>query len=573
MAYFLRKHNKKRGIYLQVLFSYRDPESGKPKNKSVISPGYVSDLIDSGIPDPITFYSEYVKNLNDEYRFRKNEEKRRLISERPALRYLGYFPLAALFRKLEVSEQIQPLLITRNFQFPMIGCLLDLICARAVAPCSKLKTAEDVIPCLWDGSSYSYDQVLACVEFFGKYYEKIIEIFTRQTNEYYELDTSSTFFDCTNFYFEIDRMDDLRRKGPSKEHRTDPIVGMGLLLDRNCIPIAMRLYPGNQSEKPVFREVLDDLKRQQNITGRTIRIADKGLNCAQNIYHALSSGDGYIFSKSIKSLSEKEREWALSDRGFADIYGKGNDSQKLRFKIKSGVDEFWYEYTDTNGRKIKFKSNEKRTVTYNPALARKQKAEIQKEVDKARGCCLSQAKKSEYGDSAKYVTFTAADKEGNEISDKVVGRINEKKVQKDLDCAGYNMIVTSEIAIDEMEIYDTYHRLWRIEESFRSVKTQLDARPVFLQKENCIKGHFLICYLTVLLERLFQFKVLDNKFCTEEIYEFIREFRVLPVTKRQAINTMARTPLTDYLENRYKVRVNNYYLSEKDITNMIEKNF
>ena len=85
MAYFLRKHNKKRGIYLQVLFSYRDPESGKPKNKSVISPGYVSDLIDSGIPDPITFYSEYVKNLNDEYRFRKNEEKRRLISERPAL--------------------------------------------------------------------------------------------------------------------------------------------------------------------------------------------------------------------------------------------------------------------------------------------------------------------------------------------------------------------------------------------------------------------------------------------------------------------------------------------------------
>ena len=125
-------------------------------------------------------------------------------------------------------------------------------------------------------------------------YEKVIEIYNHQVNLKYKFDTSHTYFDCTNFYFEIDREDDFRRKGPSKENRHEPLVGLGLLLDANQIPIGMKLYPGNESEKPVMRDVIDNLKTRNNISGRTIQVADKGLNCGNNIMHALKEGDGYI---------------------------------------------------------------------------------------------------------------------------------------------------------------------------------------------------------------------------------------------------------------------------------------
>lgn len=167
---------------------------------------------------------------------------------------------------------------------------------------------------------------------------------------------------------------------------------------------------------------------------------------------------------------------------------------------------------DENGKKVKFRTKEKRIVTYNPSLARKQTAEIYKMVEKARSCCLSQAKKSEYGESAKYVNFRSLDENGEKLDRKAGTEINQEKIDRDLQCAGFNMIVTSETEMDDLEIYRVYHELWRIEETFSTMKSELDARPVYLQSINRIKGHFLICYLSVLLERLVQFKVFENRF-------------------------------------------------------------
>lgn len=116
--------------------------------------------------------------------------------------------------------------------------------------------------------------------------------------------------------------DAFRRKGPSKENKKEPIVGMGLLLDVNQIPIGMKLYPGNESEKPVLRNIIDDLKTRNSISGKTIQVADKGLNCAENIIHALKSGDGYIFSKSVKLLPETEMTWVLLDNDYRDVTDK-----------------------------------------------------------------------------------------------------------------------------------------------------------------------------------------------------------------------------------------------------------
>src|SRR5690554_3648009 len=147
----------------------------------------------------------------------------------------------------------------RGFRFRLSELMEALTYSRAVDPCSKNRTCHDVIPKLYESYGLSYDQILDGVEYIGNEYEKIIEIFNHQVNLKYHFDTSTTYFDCTNFYFEIDREDNYRKKGPSKENRKDPIIGLGLLLDTNQIPIGMKLYPGNESEKPIIRDVIREL--------------------------------------------------------------------------------------------------------------------------------------------------------------------------------------------------------------------------------------------------------------------------------------------------------------------------
>ncbi|MCD8158769.1 MAG: IS1634 family transposase, partial [Clostridiales bacterium] len=393
-------------------------------------------------------------------------------------------------------------------------------------------------------------------------YEKVIEIYNYQISQKYKFDTSHSYFDCTNFYFEIDKEDDFRRK--------DPIVGMGLLLDANLIPIGMKVYPGNESEKPVIRGVINSLKQRNNITGRTIQVADKGLNCAPNIIHALKSGDGYIFSKSVKMLPEKEKVWVLLNN---DYRVAKSSSGEVLYRIKECIDDFPYEIIDAAGKKRTVLLREKRVVTYNPQLAQKQIFEIKRQVEKTRGLRASQAKKSEYGDCAKYVSFVTADKKGNQTDGKVKVVINEEKIKENLKLAGYNLIVTSEIKMSVSEIYCTYHNLWRIEESFKIMKSQLDARTVYLQKQDTITGHFLICYLTVLLERLLQFKILKNKYCSEDIFHFIKNFKAARLSERKYINLTRDFSFIRSFAKLTDLPLTSYFLTDSQIKKMLNHRF
>ena len=374
-----------------------------------------------------------------------------------------------------------------------------------------------------------------------------------------------------NFSFEIDKEDDFRKKGPSKENRKEPIVGLGLLLDANQIPVGMKLFPGNQSEKPVIRNIILDLKKRNSLSGRTIRIADKGLNCAENIFHALNNGDGYIFSKSVKILPEVEKTWVLLPNDYKDVK---NANGNVVCRIKECVDDFEYKFNDPDtGKEKKFKITEKRIVTYNPKLAKKQIYEIKKEVEKARLLKASQAKKSEYGDCAKYVVFTATDKKGNETDGKIKVTINEELIKKSLALAGYNMLVTSEISMSGRDVYDAYHNLWRIEKSFRIMKSQLDARPVYLQKKDTITGHFLICYLAVLLTRLLQFKILKNNYCSEDLFEFVHDFRAAKISDRKYINLSRGTTFIKEFSALCNLPLTSYFLSEGEIKKMLSHRF
>lgn len=571
MAYFLKKTKNKKGLYLQIYESFYDPERGHTAHKSFKPIGYVHELQAKGIDDPVSFYQEEVIKLNQEFRVAQKAKKAQQISEESPEKLLGYFPMKNINDKLSVKKYIDLMQTATDFRFNVFDMMSSLVYARLVQPCSKSKTFDEVIPKLFDSCGYSLNQLYDGLEYIGCEYEKIIEIYNHQMKQLYKFDTSHSYFDCTNFYFEIDKEDDFRKKGPSKENKKEPIVGLGLLLDANQIPIGMKLFPGNESEKPVIRNIIDTLKKRNSVTGRTIQIADKGLNCSENIYHAVKNGDGYIFSKSVKQLPETEKTWVLLSNDYKDVKNANGD---VLYRIKDCVDDFEYRIKDvTTGQYRTFKLREKRIVTYNPKLAKKQIYEINREIEKAKLLKASQAKKSEYGDCAKYVIFSAVDKKGNDTDGKVKVTMNEELIKKSLELAGYNMLVTSEISMSSKDIYDAYHNLWRIEESFKIMKSQLDARPVFLQKEDTITGHFLICYLAVLLTRLLQFKVLKNTYCTEDIFNFIHDFRVAKISDRKYINLAKKNSFIKEFASLTTLPLTSYFLSDGEIKKMLSHRF
>ena len=570
MAYFLKKTKNKKGTYLQIYESYYDPERKGGAHRSYKPIGYVHELQASGIEDPITVFGEEVQKLNQEYKRKKQSEKERQISEESPEKLLGYFPLKNLNDSLGCKKYIDLMQTATSFRFNIFDMMSALIYARAVHPCSKLKTYIEVIPKLFEKHDFSLNQIYSGLGYIGSEYEKIIEIFNHQVSQKYPFDTSHSYFDCTNFYFEIDKEDEFRLKGPSKENKKEPIVGMGLLLDANQIPIGMKLYPGNESEKPIIRNIIDDLKQSSHISGRTIQVADKGLNCFNNIMHALKSGDGYIFSKSVKNLPETEKTWVLLENNYVDVKNKKGE---VLYRIKDCVDDFSYTYTDDTGHKKTLKLTEKRIVTFNPKLAEKQTYEINRQVEKAKKLRACEAKKSEYGDSSKYVTFVFTDKKGTKTTGKSKVEINEKAIENAKKLAGYNMLITSEIRMTASEIYAAYHNLWRIEESFRIMKSQLDARPVFMQKQETITGHFLICYLAVSLTRLLQIHTLKDEYGTEEIFDFIRDFRIAKIADRKYINLTRSSSFIKELSCLTGLPLTSYFLGNEDINKMLSHRF
>lgn len=551
MAYFLKKTTLKGRTYLSIVESFYSPDKKGAAHRVYKSLASVETWIKKGIDDPVAHFQKEVDELNRE---RKKDKSPKISEISPEL-YLGYFPFVSLMNKMDIKPYADLFTHYHHFEYDLYELLSSLIFARLVNPCSKHKTFHEVLPQLKDRIHFSYDQLLDGLDFLGNDYNKFIELFNEQLKNVYAINASTTYFDCTNFYFEIDREDDFRRKGPSKENRKDPIIGLGLLLDANQIPIGMKLFPGNESEKPILRDVINSLKSQNQITGKTIHVADKGLNCTQNIAFSKKNGDGYLFSKSIKTLPETEKTWVfLENDDWVEVKDKDNN---LLYKYKSCIDQFPYTVED-GGIKKTINFTEKRLVTYNPKLAAKKKHEISKQVEKAKKLCYSQAKRSEYGNLGGYVDFK------DEDGDKATVTMNDAKIEYEMKHAGYNLLVTSETDMSDQDMYDTYHNLWRIEESFKIMKSDLDARPVFLQKENTIKGHFLICYLAVLLERILQFKVLNNQYSTSQIMKFVRSFKVIKGESKY-INVTTSSAFIKDLEKITGLPLTNLYLTERQI--------
>ena len=578
MAYFLRQEKKKKGIYLQMYETYWDKDKKQPRSKSIEAFGYVNELISHDIPDPVAHYKKYVEEREKERAAQHAEETRPRAFKKPVEINVGHFLLHSLLAELHVKDTIDILASQMRFQFSVYDMMAQLIYARIIYPCSKSRTVSTVFPHLYNSISMSEDQVYDGCAFIGESYKKYIELFNHCYENHYKRDFSSSYFDCTNYYFEIDLPTEDKQKGPSKENRHSPIIGQALLLDADLVPVALQMYPGNESEKPYIRKIIEEMKRRYKVSGKTIQVADKGLNCARNIYAAVKEADdGYIFSKSVhgKNLSTKEKLWLLLENDTNVFKDYTDEKGNLLYRLKSCVDIFSYSFRETDPEtgeetEVSFSVQEKRVVSYNPKLAKKQKAEIMKMVDRATNyTTYKKIAKEELGDSAKYITITAADRNGKRI--KPVASINQAKIDEDLKYAGYNLMVTSELDMDPEQIYHTYHNLWKIEESFRITKSYLDARPAYVQKKETIYGHFLICYLSLFLLRIMEIKCFHNKVNSYDLINFIRDFRIVDngngsyinISRNQSVNEKVKevTGLTN---------LDALYLSKAEVENFFE---
>lgn len=580
MAYFLRKEKRKNGVYLQMYENYWDKTVKQGRTRHVESFGFVNDLVSDGIPDPVAYYTEYVRQKEEERRSSLRDGTRPRIFDQTVEKNAGHFLIHALLEELGVKEIIDILSSVMRFRFSVYDMMEKLICARIIDPCSKSKTVSSVFPLLYNESEISEDQVYDGCFFIGESYEKYIELFNSQYEKLYGRSYDKVFFDCTNYYFEIDLPDEDKQKGPSKENRHEPIIGQALLLDADLMPLGMTMYPGNESEKPYIRKAVEDMKHRYKVSGRTVQVADKGLNCARNIYAAsVEAKDGYIFSRSIhgKALSKEEKVWVLlEDEGPNRYTEHRDDSGRLLYKTKSCIDDFSYEFKETDPETgeetvTKFTVKEKRVMSYNPSLAAKQKAEIMKQVEKASNCLTyKRMAREELGDAVKYVSFESVGKDGKKV--KPVVYIDMDKVNEDLKYAGYNLLVTSETNMPTDEIYKTYHGLWRIEESFRITKSFLDARPVYVQKKETIYGHFLICYLSLFLLRILEFKCFKNKMNTSEIIRFIRDFRIARKDEDTWINLAHDRKAVEKMKEVTGITVlDALYPTNSEVKNLFEK--
>ena len=568
MRYFVKKSTpSKKGLYLQIYKTNYVPGKGN-QNKSYKVIGYASDLIASGILDPVA----YAQNLVDELNSNLPNRKEMKIGDISSSKNLGYFLIKSMIDYLDFDYILKLMSSNMKFHFNLSDFVRSMIYAQIVNPGSKHKAFEKVMPNIYGAENFSYVQILDTINYIGNDYQKFVELLNISIQKKWKRNTSNAYFDCTNYYFEIDLPKEDRQFGPSKEERHLPIIGQALLLDEDQIPIGMSLYPGNESEKPKIRESIENLKQRFDIDSRIVQVADKGLNCARNIYAASKeANDGYIFSKSVhgKNLSKQEKQWVLLENE-NNIWNEVKDSNgKLIYKYKECIDTFKYKFTNEEGECVEFNVKEKRVVSYNPSLARKQKAQIQKQIDKAISISsLKQASKEEYGDSIKYVNFTSIDKEGEVV--KSVPSLNQEKIDEDLSFAGYNLLVTSEINKSAQDIYNTYHGLWRIEESFRVMKTYLEARPVYLQNKESIYGHFTICYMALTILRLIELKVFNDELPIGQIIEFIRNYNITETLEGSFINNATKSNTLSIIQKRYGLsKLDNIQLRKKDVENIL----
>ena len=505
---------------LSIVHGFRDTE-GKSRQKTIQTLGYL-DVLKKEYEDPIAHFEAVARKLTQEYKEKTQPIQLALaIDQKMAVgtdnrKSFGYVAFSHLYHELELDYFINNRRRYTHARYNHNAIFKMLIYCRLLFPGSKKRSFE-ARHMFFDKMEFSLDDVYRSLSFFAKHKDAMLLALHKRIKKLYGRDTSLVYYDVTNYYFEIDKPDDLRRKGVSKEHRPNPIVQMGLFMDPDGIPLSYGLYPGNMLDKQTLIPMIQKVRKHYDL-GRFIVVGDRGMISGDNIRQILQDKGGYVLSYSIRGSEAAFKAYVLEQDGYRDIGENG-------FKIKSRIYPREISVSTLEGKKKKISIDEKHIVFYSPHYAKKAKADRQAALSKADKLISSPAayaRATSHG-AAKYVknlTYSASTGEVIEDAEHLL-LADEQAVAEEEKYDGYYAIVTSELDASDERIVEIYRGLWKIEDSFRVTKSDLETRPVYVSRQDHIEAHFLSCFVALVLARLLE-KRLEGKYPIPRILESLK---------------------------------------------------
>lgn len=538
--------------------------------------GTLEDIkIRAGDKDPISWAKNYALELTKQ----DKDNKRKIIKYYSQSKLLnkneqqlfngGYLFLQDIYYSLGLNNICKNIADRYQFKYDLNDILSKLIYSRIIYPSSKLKTLE-LSKNFIEQPNFDYQHILRSLEVIAKESDFIQSELYKNSLNYSKRNDKVLFYDCTNYYFEIEDDDDFRKYGKSKEHRPNPIVGMGLFMDGDGIPLSFDTFPGNKNEqvtlKPLEEKIINDFGNSKFIV-----CTDAGLASNSNRKFNNKNNRKYVTTQSLKKLKSFLKDWSIDlSKGWKlSGYDKTFDISKLRNDedlIKKFYDKVFYKE-----RWIKEDGIEQRLIiTYSPKYQEYQKNIREKQIQRAKNIIEKNPKKikaRDENDPKRFINNIPTTDTG-EVALNNNYSINQDKILEEEKYDGLYAVCTN-LEDEVEEIIKINKRRWEIEESFRIMKSEFKARPVFLSREDRIKAHFTTCFLALVLFRYLE-KKLDEQYTSSQIIETLKKYNFIFKTN-DYIPTYTRTDITDLLHDKFGFRTDFEIVSEKNIKKIFKQ--
>ena len=528
--------------------------------------------------DPYEWAKEYIKRLNEEEKEQTRKilvpfEQSKIISKGEQRSFNGgYLFLQKIYNELKLNKICKDISQKYKFDFDLNSILSRLIYSRVIFPSSKLATYE-LSKRFIEQPNFDLHQIYRALEVLAKENDFIQSCLYENSLKVSRRNTGILYYDCTNYFFEIEQEDGNKQYGPSKDHKPNPIIQMGLFMDGDGIPLAFSINRGNMNEqltlKPLEKKIISDFE-----LSKFIICTDAGLASEDNRKFNSKDDRAFITTQSIKKLKEHLKKWALDPDGWKlTVSEKTYDISKLdeminkattedKAKIKAAV--FYKE------RWIKENGFEQRLiVTYSIRYRDYQRKIRSSQIERARKVIDTnpiKIKKCNPNDYKRFIHKTNYTQDG-EVAAKEIYSIDSSLIEKEEAFDGFYGVCTN-LEDDVSEIIKVNHRRWEIEECFRIMKNEFKARPVYLRNDDRIEAHFTTCFISLIIYRLLE-KKLEEKYTCHEIISGLRDMGFLEVKGEGYVPTYTRTDFTDAIHDAFNFRTDYQIVT----TNMMKKIF
>ena len=523
-----------------------------------------------GDEDPIVWLNNYVKKLNKKHKentlpviIQKNPNK--IIDKNVQCSFnIGYLFLQDIYYKLGLNNICNEITDKYQFKFDLNDILSKLIYSRILFPASKLKTLE-LSKRFLEQPNFEYQHIERALPILCKENDFIQSELYKNSKNYSTRNNRVLYYDCTNFFFEIECEDDFRKYGKSKENRPNPIVQMGLFMDGDGIPLSCEITPGNTNEQttlqPLEQKILDDFELSEIVV-----CTDAGLASKANRKFNDKNSRKFITTQSIKQLKGFLKEEALDLTKGWKLIGSDKTYNIEKLRTDSKLIEIYKDKTFYKERWIKEDDIEQRLiVTYSVKYQEYQKNIRNNQIERAKKLIEKNPKKigkAKQNDPKRFIEIMSTTTNG-EVAEEVHYSINQNIIDEEAKYDGLYAVCTN-LEDDVQKIIKVNHNRWEIEESFRIMKTEFNARPVFHTNEDAIKAHFLICFLSLTIYRYLE-KKLNEKYTVGDIIDTLRNMNLkLDIPDNYSPNYI-RTDLTDDLHDKFNFRTDYEILSEKNL--------